>query len=102
MSLVRDHILKEGRPAHVTELLGALGREPTRENRASLSGSLAAYVRKGEMFTRPSPNTFGLIELGHENEPGATASGDDEPPAHFGQEKGVASHNADLDEEIPF
>lgn len=47
----------------------------------SLASSLAAYVRKGEIFTRPAPNTFGLVELGHktiiEEEAG--------PPAGFGQ-----------------
>jgi hypothetical protein len=90
MSMVRDHILKKGHPAHVTELLEALGRESTRENRASLSGSLAAYVRKGEVFTRPSPNTFGLIELGHEND--SETGSYDEPPPHFGEEA-VTSHH---------
>lgn len=85
MSFVRDYIFKKGRPAHVTELLAALGRELTRENRASLSGSLAAYVRKGDVFTRPGPNTFGLIELGHATEP------DDEPPPHFGEERTIGS-----------
>jgi hypothetical protein len=33
---------------------------------------LAAYVRRGEIFTRPSPNTFGLLELGHDNEADAS------------------------------
>jgi hypothetical protein len=85
MAKVREFILEKGRPGHVTELLEALGRPATREARASLSGSLAAYVRKGEIFTRPNPNTFGLIELGHENEgnPGT----DNEPPADFGEDE---------------
>jgi hypothetical protein len=99
MSQVRDFILKEGRPAHVSELLEALGKEATRETRASLSGSLAAYVRKGEIFTRPSPNTFGLIELGHENEP--EPGGYEDPPPDFGQEKRATTAQS-LDEEIPF
>lgn len=99
MSQVRDFILQQGRPAHVSELLEALGKEPTREARASLSGSLAAYVRKGEIFTRPSPNTFGLIELGHENDP--EGGGYDEPPPDFGAEKRTAAASG-YDEEIPF
>lgn len=104
MSSVRDYILKQGRPAHVTELLEALGREPTRENRASLSGSLAAYVRKGEVFTRPSPNTFGLVELGHENEPEAEPESYDEPPPHFGEDRVASSslRHHEVDDEIPF
>ena len=85
MARVREFILERGRPGHVTELLEALGRPATREARASLSGSLAAYVRKGEIFTRPNPNTFGLIELGHDNE--GNAGPDDEPPADFGEDE---------------
>lgn len=79
----REYILSKGEAVHVLELLQALGREPTREARASLSGSLAAYVRKGEIFTRPCPNIFGLIELGHQNQE-ETEFGSDEPPAEFG------------------
>jgi hypothetical protein len=85
MAKVREFILEKGRPGHVTELLEALGRPATREARASLSGSLAAYVRKGEIFTRPSPNTFGLIELGHDNED--DAGPDNEPPVDFGEDE---------------
>jgi hypothetical protein len=85
MAKVREFILEKGRPGHVSELLEALGRPATRQARASLSGSLAAYVRKGEIFTRPNPNTFGLLELGHDNE--ADASPENEPPAGFGEDE---------------
>jgi hypothetical protein len=64
-SQARQIILKLARPAHVSELLAEIGKDDTREHRTSLSGTLAAYVRKGEIFTRPAPNKFGLIELGH-------------------------------------
>ena len=47
--------------------------------------SLAAYVRKGEIFTRSGPNTFGLIELGHVNE--NKANPEHEPPAGFGEDE---------------
>jgi hypothetical protein len=80
---VREFILNKGGPAHILELLRALGKESTREARASLSGSLAAYVRKGEIFTRPGPNTFGLIELTHESQEEDNPDSD-EPPAEFG------------------
>jgi hypothetical protein len=45
------------------DLLKAMGREVNRKNKTGVSGSLAAYVRRGEVFTRPKPNTFGLLEL---------------------------------------
>ena len=80
-SMARDAILKRGSPAHVSDLLTDMGKEDNRENRTSLSGALAAYVRKGEVFTRPAPNRFGLIELGHaamQHEPS-------DPPDDFGQ-----------------
>lgn len=87
----RDVILKLQKPVHINELLAALGKGATREGRASLTSSLAAYVRREEIFTRPAPNTFGLIELGHapiEEEP-------IRPPAGFGQA-------IDDDDDIPF
>jgi len=92
----REVIRGEGRPVHINELLEALGKEVTREGRASLTSSLAAYVRRGEIFTRPAPNTFGLIELGHNALLEEVAA---EPPPGFGRGRPVS---ADLDEEIPF
>jgi hypothetical protein len=74
----REVILRRGEPIHLTTLIQELGLEVTRETKASLSGSLAAYVRKGEIFTRPAPNTFGLVELGHRDEPLSS------PPDDFG------------------
>ena len=52
-----------GKPLHISDLLVALGKETDHDNRAALSGSLSAYVRKHEIFTRPAPNTFGLVEF---------------------------------------
>jgi hypothetical protein len=78
----RDVILRRGEPVHIVELLEALGKEPTRESRASLTSSLSAYVRRHEIFTRPGPNTFGLIELGRSS---MDAGRGDEPPRGFGQ-----------------
>jgi hypothetical protein len=48
------------KPLHVSEILRRMGEENTPEKRVSLSGSIAAYVRRNEIFTRPAPNTFGL------------------------------------------
>ena len=76
----RDLILREGSPVHINGILAGIGKEMTRESRASLTSSIAAYVRRGEIFTRPAPNTFGLIELGHTG----TAEKAPEPPKGFG------------------
>lgn len=62
-ALARAAILKRGEALHIDDLLGAMGKEVSRQNRLSVSGALAAYVRKNEIFTRPAPNTFGLVEL---------------------------------------
>ncbi len=95
----RDIILERGEPVHIDDLLEAMGKEATREGKASLAGSIAAYVRRDEIFTRPAPNTFGLVELGHES------IADDEPaepPAGFGRAPVATVNFADLDEDVPF
>jgi len=77
----RVAILTASAPMHINALAEAIGGDSSREGRISLASSLAAYVRKGEIFTRPAPNTFGLVELGHKTIPDE----DDGPPAGFGQ-----------------
>lgn len=86
----RDFILSRAEPVHINEILEALGKGDTREAKASLTSSLAAYVRRGDIFTRPAPNTFGLIELGHDTVDDEPA----EPPSDFGSDPD--------DDEIPF
>jgi hypothetical protein len=54
---------ERGKPMHITEILAAIGRPNTRDKRAALGGSLAAYVRRGQVFTRPKPAVFGLVEF---------------------------------------
>lgn len=77
----RELILKEGRALHISEILKGLGRELTRVNRAGLGGSISAYVRKGLIFTKEAPNTFGLVEMTPKKEEGG-----DDPPPEFGTE----------------
>ena len=91
----REIIFARGEPVHLDDILEAMGKEANRDTKASLAGSLAAYVRREEIFTRPAPNTFGLIELGHET----VDESDDGPPAGFGA--GSAQH-VDLDDDVPF
>lgn len=97
----RDIILARGEPVHLDDILEAMGREATRDTKASLAGSLAAYVRKDEIFTRPAPNTFGLVELGH-----VTVEEDEaQPPAGFGEQTGtilVVGEEKEVDDDVPF
>lgn len=65
----REILQKVGRPLYVDDLLERMEKEVTKNNRASLAGQLGWYVRKGKIFTRPNPNTFGLAEWGHVNGP---------------------------------
>lgn len=94
----RAIILLRGEPVHVDDLLRGMGKEVNQANRSSLVGSLAAYVRREEIFSRPAPNTFGLIELNHtevESEEQET-----EPPVGFGNAPVAAGW--DDDDDIPF
>jgi len=83
MARTREAILAAGKPLHVNELLKAINRPVDHGSRVSVSSSLATYVRKGIIFTRPAPNTFGLIELGHRS--GVAVA--PQPPDGFGATK---------------
>jgi hypothetical protein len=63
LAKARDFIRSKGCPQHVSEILKGINKDPNKANKVSLSGSLGNYVRKGNIFTKPAPNTFGLIEL---------------------------------------
>jgi len=97
----REIILSHGKPVHIDDILNAMGKEVTRDTKASLAGSLAAYVRRDEIFTRPAPNTYGLVELGHKEAADDTPN---EPPEGFGhgQVPILNSNYDDADEDIPF
>lgn len=101
----RDAIKTAGKPLHITEILKAIGTEADKKNRVSLGGSLSGYSRRGEIFTRPAPNTFGLRELQH-----VTARADAEPPLGFGVVEGEEALEPDFQsadegitsDEVPF
>jgi hypothetical protein len=63
LARTRDALLKQGKPMHITEILSVLGVSNTKSARVSLVGSLGAYVRKQQIFSRPGPNRFGLIGM---------------------------------------
>lgn len=85
LAKARDAIRKAGRPLHITELLPAVGKGTSRNDRAGLSGTLSTYVRKGEIFTRPAPNTFGLMELLDNAVDAVPIADTQQPPAGFGK-----------------
>lgn len=96
----REAILAKGEPMHLDDLLGSIGKDANQANKASLGSSLAAYVRENEIFCRTAPNTFGLIELGHQAEPDEE---EEEPPAGFGRKPVAAqSFDSDLEDDVPF
>jgi hypothetical protein len=63
LARVKEAIQKKGEPMHLVAILAAVGMENTKKARVSLVGSLGGYVRKGTVFTRPAPNTFGLVGM---------------------------------------
>lgn len=67
-----------GRALHIKDIIERIGLEQTKKNRVSLSSSLAGYVRRESIFSRPAPNTFGLVEFSNIEE-------ERELPEGFGQ-----------------
>jgi hypothetical protein len=67
LAKTQEILRKAGQPLHINEILKALNEKT--DKRISLSGSLSAYVRNGQIFTRPAPNTFGLMEMNKPSNP---------------------------------
>jgi len=86
LAKARDILRAHNRPMHITEILKALNEPVDKKHRLSLSGSLSSYVRNSQIFTRPAPNTFGLIEM-NKSANGSEESGEFEVPEDFGEEK---------------
>jgi hypothetical protein len=63
LARVKEAIGRNGAPMHIVAILSAIGVENTKNTRVSLVGSLGSYVRKGSVFNRPAPNTFGLVGM---------------------------------------
>jgi hypothetical protein len=81
----REFLRDAGKAMHVSKIILGIGRELNKANRVSLSGSLGNYVRRGLIFTRPAPNTFGLVEFEGNDSPG-DADAPDDPPEGFGED----------------
>ncbi len=63
LAKAREAIRAAGKPMPIADLLKALGKQPDKKNRVSLAGTLSSYARKGKVFRKTAPNTFGLIDL---------------------------------------
>jgi hypothetical protein len=87
-----------GKALHISDLLKAMGKTDDKRNRVSLAGTLAGYVRRNHVFTRPGPNTFGLIEFSGKDDarPPISESVDGEPPEDFGVVRPIS------DDDVPF
>lgn len=83
LAKAQEAIRKSGRPMHVADILKAIGKPTDKKNRVSLGGSLSGYVRRREIFTRPAPNTFGLIEKNKSSNGSQEVEGSD-LPENFG------------------
>lgn len=92
----RETLRAKGQPMHIADLLKALGKPDDNVNRAALSGSISAYVRKGQVFTRPAPNTFGLAEFV------AKPTLPKGPPPDFGRDGQIPNEEGVADDDIPF
>lgn len=80
----RDILKDAGEPLHILEILKRMGRVGDRQNRVSLSGSLAAYVRRNQVFRKAGPNTFALIDGSFQ--PGSKSAWEENKiPGNFGQ-----------------
>lgn len=79
-------------PLHISDILKGIGKEDTKQNRASLSSSLARYARKGELFQREGPNEFSLMTARPDEEANTARDVQNEMnpqlPPTFGSDRG--------------
>jgi len=53
---------KQIEPVHISKILIGIKVANSNKNRGALASTLRAYANRGEVFTLPAPNTFGLVE----------------------------------------
>jgi len=94
----REILRAAGQPLHILKILDRMGEKTDNESRAALAGSLGAYARDGKIFTRPAPNTFGLVEFQESKAP-PSAAVEIQPPAGFGTDE---PPNGIGDDDVPF
>jgi hypothetical protein len=99
MARTQEILKKSGKPLHVNEILTLLGKGSDRKTKESLTGSLAAYARKGQVFQKVAPNTFGLVEM---DSPTVKPVAETEPPADFGGFENTDTTTPVEDDDVPF
>jgi hypothetical protein len=90
-----EALRERGVPMHISDIVKAIGKPDEHDNRVALGGSISAYVRKGQLFTRPAPNTFGLLDF-----PQKPAAG--MPPPDFGIEGSEAETEVVVEDDVPW
>lgn len=85
-------IRNTGKPVRIEDIVEGIGKENTKKARQALAGQLSYNYREGRIFTRPKPNTFGLLvwaQAGN-SQPKIEEEPDDKPgfdlPDTFGSE----------------
>ena len=59
---IYEILKKHGKPMHITEILEKLGKDTDTSTQQATGSQLNSYVRDGRIFSRDTPNTFGLKE----------------------------------------
>ena len=77
-----------GKPLRIEDILKNMGKEVNKHNRANVASQLSHNYREGRIFTRPAPNTFGLLAWGDNQEIDDLAESGD-LPNEFGSMKSV-------------
>jgi hypothetical protein len=60
----REALRNAGGPLHISQILQAMGEEPTKAKRSSVSSQIAAYAKANAIFESYGGNTFGLKDYG--------------------------------------
>jgi len=66
---IYDILKQTGSPMHIKDILAALGKDTDKKSQQATGSQLNSYVRNERIFTRDTPNTFGLQEWGNTNDP---------------------------------
>lgn len=55
-------LVDAGKALYVDDIVKALGKEINKDTRVSIGSQIQAYARRGHVFVKTAPNTFGLLE----------------------------------------
>lgn len=70
----------KGEAMRIEDIVAAIGKENTKKTRQALGGQLSYNYREGRIFTRPAPNTFGLLVWSGQNHPELESAELDQEP----------------------